>query len=101
MRTTAGLSALCSLVMALLGCGAPPQTHLACAPAWVINGSKRALTPAEFRLVEPKLSAYLEQRGLTLVSDAEAADYVVTIRYVPDAAKSEIGSLDVLDLSVN
>src|SRR4051812_25846942 len=101
MRSIAGLSVLFCLVMAVMGCGTAPLTHASCVPVLETDHTKRALTPAEFNVVEPKLAAYFEARGIIIVSDKASADYVVTIRYVPDPANPAMGSLDVVDLSVN
>lgn len=60
----------------------------------LVNGQQKALNAADDMSVEPKLAAYLENRGMVLVSDVATADMLATVDYEPHAA--DPGMVNVL-----
>src|SRR3954470_12576094 len=101
MRTSLRVAIVCCAAWTLCSCAPLVQGQLTCAVVGVRDGKEVRLSRAEYRLVEAKLSSYLAQRGLILVPDVYSAEWVATVRYEPEPASPGVGTLEVLDVSLN
>jgi hypothetical protein len=89
--------------MAFSGCatsGSSAGAKSAVPVAWV-DGKHVVLSPTEIARIRPSLAPLMEKRGLSLVTDLASADYLLTIRYEPNAADTENTTIHVVSLSEN
>jgi len=89
------------VVVAFSGCASSHSKPVRCAAVALIDGREMALNRTDYVSVEPKLSVYLADRGMVLVSDLTSADRLATITFEPDPADPRRVNVLVLDIREN
>jgi hypothetical protein len=96
--------AIVSVSIALSGClvtRRPPPPPATCAVLLLHEGDELPPTPADFIKLQPKLSAYLADRGMLLVRDLNTAERVARVSYRPHPENPGMGDLFVYDITFN